>query len=367
MLSQVLGKLEDSKNACRTHRRAMQLYTTQRSDHRVSTTHSLIHVLAVRPEVLDDVSGLTGELYSFISYHRHFQQFIVHVSKTVVSTLLLRDGCYSVRGGSPERPARRSKEHGDGAAPGAQHDHSMPILLLHAHSILFTWCKGGDWAAAECSRSRPKPALCILQAPVLFKLNVARPEAGWQKSSTNAVYKFYNANEDTARQTNWYLEIESADVDMLVEEAAEMQIDTKEKKAVFFNAESQSVFSVVFPSVEECRTFSDQYHNKLYENASTKGDVDLGNANEWYFQPADTEPMDWEPTEEPLPEPTTPKLGKQTKALEDKSCVATGVAMGAGSNSFLLQEGKISVSFCPCTCQMVAQCDVASCCALEFC
>jgi hypothetical protein len=187
----------------------------------------------------------------------------------------------------------------------------------------------------------------ILQAPVLFKLNVARAEAGWQKASSNAVCKFYNANEDTARQTRWYLEIESADVDMLVEEAAEMQIDTQAKKATFFDAENQCVCSVVFPTIQLCYAFSDEYHNKLFENVSTKGDVDLGNANDWYFKPADTEPMDWEPTEEPLPEVTTPKLGRQKEALEDKSGIVTGVAMGAGNNSFLIQEGKISVSVLP--------------------
>lgn len=183
----------------------------------------------------------------------------------------------------------------------------------------------------------------FVQAPVLFKLSVTRPEAGWQKSSSNSVCKFYNANEDTARQTNWYLEIDSADVDMLVAEEAEMQIDTQARKATFFDAESQSVCSIVFPSVQLCYEFSDQYHNKLFENVSTKGDVDLGNTSGWFFQPADTEPMDWEPNEEPLPEMTTPKLGKQKEALQDKSGIVTGVAMGAGENSFLLQEGKVQV------------------------
>jgi hypothetical protein len=189
------------------------------------------------------------------------------------------------------------------------------------------------------------PTVCsVLQAPVLFKLNVSKPEAGWQKVSSNAICKFYNANEDTARQTSWYLEIDSADVDLLVEEAAEMQIDTHARKATFFDAEQQCVCSVVFPTVQDCYTFSDQYHNKLFENVSTKGDVDLGNTNDWYFKPADTEPMDWEPTEEPpQPEVTTPKLGKQKEALQDKSSIVTGVAMGAGNNSFLLQEGKVSV------------------------
>lgn len=185
--------------------------------------------------------------------------------------------------------------------------------------------------------------MLALQAPVLFKLNVARPEAGWQKTSTNASHKFYNANEDTARQTRWYLEIESGDVDMLVEEAVEMQIDREAKKATFYDAENQCVCSIVFPTIELSYEFSDQYHNKLFENVSTKGDVDLGNASEWFFKPADVEPMDWEPTEEPMPEPTTPKLGKQKEALQDKSAVVTGVAMGAGDNSFLLQEGKVQV------------------------
>jgi hypothetical protein len=178
----------------------------------------------------------------------------------------------------------------------------------------------------------------------LFKLNVVRAEAGWQKAASNAVWKFYNANEDTARQTSWYLEIEGADVDMLVEEAAEMQIDTEAKKATFFDAESQSVCSIVFPTIQLCYAFADEYHNKLFENVSTKGNVDLSNTNDWYFKPADTQPMDWEPSEEPVPEGrTTPPLIKQKEALEDKSGTVTGVAMGAGKNSFLLQEGKISV------------------------
>lgn len=182
-----------------------------------------------------------------------------------------------------------------------------------------------------------------LQAPALLKLNITRPEAGWQKASTNAAYKFYNANEETARQTSWYLEIESADVDMLVEAAAELQVETKERKATFFDAENNNVCMIIFPTVELCYEFSDLYHNKLFENVSTKGDADLGNASEWFFQPADTEPMDWEPIEEPLPEACTPKLGKQKEALQDSSGVVTGVAIGAGDNSFLIQEGRIQV------------------------
>lgn len=161
-------------------------------------------------------------------------------------------------------------------------------------------------------------------------------------TSQNATWKFYNANEDTSRQTCWYLEIESGDVDMLISEAAEMQIDTANRTATFFDAEKMCVCKIILPSNVLCHSFCDEYHNKLYENISTAGEVDLGNASDWFFKPADVEPMDWEAVEEP-DGPQTPRLSKQKEALNDKASVVTGVAMGAGDNSFLLQQGRVSV------------------------
>lgn len=183
--------------------------------------------------------------------------------------------------------------------------------------------------------------LCA-QAPVLLKLNVTSDTKAWMTASQNAVWRLYNANEDSSRQTCWYLEIESGDVDMLIAEAAEMQIDTANKSATFFDAENMCVCKIIFPSDALCHSFCDDYHNKLYENISTAGQVDLGNASDWFFQPADVEPMDWENIEEP-DGPQTPRLTKQKEALNDRGSVVTGVAMGAGENSFLLQEGRISV------------------------
>jgi hypothetical protein len=166
--------------------------------------------------------------------------------------------------------------------------------------------------------------------------------AAWEKSSTNAVWRFYNANEDTARRTAWYLEIESADVDMLASESAELQVDLQQRTATFYDAENKSVCRIIFPDLELCQHFSDEYHNKLYENITTQGDLDLGNATDWFYRPADTEPMDWEETkEEELPK--TPRLWKDSEETVQDKQVVKAVAMGAGENSFLIQEGRIGV------------------------
>lgn len=183
----------------------------------------------------------------------------------------------------------------------------------------------------------------LVQAPVLLKLNVTSEQKAWTTASLNATWRFYNANEESNRQTCWYLEIVSGDVDMLIAEAAEMQIDTANKSATFFDVENMSVCKILFPSNSSCLSFCDEYHNKLYENLSTGGQVDLGNASDWFFQPADVEPMDWENIEEPEGPPKTPGPARQKEALSDKEAVVTGVAMGAGDNSFLLQEGRVSV------------------------
>ena len=178
---------------------------------------------------------------------------------------------------------------------------------------------------------------------MLFKHLLNSDAPTWNIASRNARWSFYDQNE-ASKQTAWYLEIASGDIDMFVSEAAEMQVDLAQLTATFFDAETSCVCKLRFPSIAVCRDFCDDYHNKLYENVQSQGDVDLGKAGDIFFQQAGAEPMDWDPTpDEPPEQPKTPKMWRNAEAVKSPAHEVHGVAMGAGDNSFLLQNGQVSV------------------------
>lgn len=124
-----------------------------------------------------------------------------------------------------------------------------------------------------------------------------------------------------------------------------MQTDLEALTATFYEAETACVCKLKFPTIDICREFCDAYQNKLYENLSSQSGAELGTAGDWFFRPADVEPMDWDPTPDapPLPEVATPTRWNETEALNDPSQSVRSVAMGAGGNSFLVQQGRITV------------------------
>jgi hypothetical protein len=186
---------------------------------------------------------------------------------------------------------------------------------------------------------------CVVQATILFKYLIAGNSGTWNVSSLNASWRFYDHNAGSSNKTAWFLEIEAADIDVLVSDTAEMQTDLEALTATFYDPETACVCKLKFPTIDVCRDFCDVYQNKLYENMSSQGVAELGTAGDWFFRPADVEPMDWDPTPDapPLPEVATPKRWHETEALNDPSQAVHSVAMGAGDNSFLVQQGRISV------------------------
>lgn len=185
-----------------------------------------------------------------------------------------------------------------------------------------------------------------MQTTLLYKYGMSASAQQWTLASRNAQWRFYDNNEGSSTKTAWYLEIESGDVDLFVSEEAELQTDLMQLTATFFDAETASVCKLKFPDGESCRSFCDRYFNKLYENLNSNKDLNVGTQGDWWFKPAEAEPMQWDPAPDappPAAEPATPKLWHQKEALSTPQQDMQGVCMGAGDNSFLVQSGRVSV------------------------
>ena len=186
--------------------------------------------------------------------------------------------------------------------------------------------------------------MCV-QGTVLLKYLINGDSGTWTICSRNATWRFYDNNEGSSEKTAWFLEIEAGDIDMHVANTAELQTNLDKLTATFYDAETASVCMLRFPDISVCRAFSDSYQNKLYENLSSEGGAELGNAGDWFFRPADVEPMVWEETPDvpPAEVTKTPTRWSTKEALNDPSMSVHSVAMGAGDNSFLVQSGQVSV------------------------
>ena len=185
-----------------------------------------------------------------------------------------------------------------------------------------------------------------LQTTLLYTYAINGSAQQWTLASRNARWRFYDNNEGSSSKTAWFLEIESADVDLWVSEEAEMQTDLSELTATFFDAENAVVCKLKFPDGGSCRDFCDRYFNKLYENLSSNRELNVGNQGDWWFKPVNDEAMEWDATPDqppPAAQPATPKLWRQQEAMTSPQSATMGVNMGAGENSFLVQQGRVSV------------------------
>lgn len=186
-----------------------------------------------------------------------------------------------------------------------------------------------------------------MQATVLYKILINSSAGTWNVASRNATWRFYDQNENSSNKTAWFLEIEAGDIDTLVSESSEMQTDLEALSATFYEPETACVCKLRFPSRAVCTEFCDEYQNKLYENMSSQGHSEIGNAGDWFFRPADAEPMEWDETPDAPPaaeEPATPKAWRQSSALNASTPQEVqGMVMGANDNSFVVQQGYIGV------------------------
>jgi hypothetical protein len=179
-----------------------------------------------------------------------------------------------------------------------------------------------------------------VQTTILYKHLLSGTPA-WNVASKAAKWQFYDHNESSAK-TAWFLEIEAGDVDMFISESAEMQTDLEKFTATFYDAESAAVCKLQFPDLQVCRAFHDTYQNKLYENMCSNNNIQVeDDKGGWFFQPAEATPMEWDPSPEDGPSTPTNVDFRQTEGPSQREVV--GVTMGAMDNSFLLQQGSVSV------------------------
>ena len=182
-----------------------------------------------------------------------------------------------------------------------------------------------------------------MQTIILYKYLLAGAgEGAWVVASANAIVTWYDSNEGNKSKPVWFLEIDAGSVDLLISEANELQADMAANTATFYDAESACVCKLCFPSHQRCTEFSDEYHRKLFENLQAAGNAELGKPGDWFFKASEEVAMDWDVIED-TPEPTTPKAGMRQVEIVKKERVVHALAMGAGANSFMVQDNEISV------------------------
>lgn len=197
--------------------------------------------------------------------------------------------------------------------------------------------------AAALVPSAPHCAL-LVQSTVLYKFPIDQGGPGvWSVATRDARYSFYNDAQPSATKSAWRLDISGAEVNVEVDSAVEMMVELDKLSATFYHEDGSEVCKLVFPNLDVCRAFSDEYSNKLFENMHS-GDEHPG-LTDMYFQPAGVEPMDWDPEPDALPS-TPPRRRSHWSTKEAAPGTGervVGVAMGAGEHSFMVQEGRVGV------------------------
>ena len=162
--------------------------------------------------------------------------------------------------------------------------------------------------------------------------------SAWEVASRNAAWRFYDSNENSSNKRNWFLEIEAGDIDTHVSLDAGLQTDLDALTATFYEQELAIVCKLRFPSRTACTDFCNQYQMKLCDN------MDVLGAGDWFFRPADAEPMEWDHAPDAAPALAEPDEWRSSSALKANTQQdVQGVVMGANDNSFVVQQGYIEV------------------------
>ena len=150
-------------------------------------------------------------------------------------------------------------------------------------------------------------------------------------------WRFYDANEDNGgSETAWHLEIESANLDLLLTDALELQGHHQDRTIGFFEPGSRTSYHLVFHSAAtlEKFVFDAQMHCK--ENMGLLN-VDDGSPDD----PVLTVPMlpEWGSSQDGADSEAPPPMAEQSSAHVGRAVV--GLALGAGERSFVLKDGAL--------------------------